>query len=186
MRFRGIYLWFAIPVLLAVGWILVYYIPMTSRIKSKERELSALKEEYQNIDRGIYEITKNKDRMDTLRASLREIYTEIPTTEGLPDFMKEMTTNSKRFGVVITGFNSNFSSMSLLSTSPVANLAFEISIKGRFKEIGRFLDDMESRMAYRRIKKASITYDDKEYPILTCKLLVELKTLKKGFRHESE
>lgn len=184
MRLKGIYLWFAIPVLLVVGWILVFYIPLTSRIKSKERELSALKEEYQNIDRGIYEIVKNKDRMERLRASLREIDTEIPTTEGLPDFMKGMVTNSKRFGVVITGFNSTFSSTNLLSSSPVVNLAFEITIKGRFKEIGRFLDDMESKMAYRRVSKASITYDDKEYPILTCKLLVELKTLKKGFRHE--
>ena len=65
------------------------------------------------------------------------------------------------------------------------NPVFEVGLKGGFLEMGRFLEDLSNRTAFKGIKAARISYDDKEYPQLNGRFVIEFKALK-GKKSESK
>ena len=54
----------------------------------------------------------------------------------------------------------------------------EIDLRGKYLEIGRFIEELEQKSAYGGIRRAKLAYDEKEYPILKGTVLLECKTLR--------
>jgi hypothetical protein len=53
-----------------------------------------------------------------------------------------------------------------------------MELKGKFLDIGKFLEGVEKQKGYKRIVGGRILYADKDYPVLTGKFLVEFRAWK--------
>ena len=63
---------------------------------------------------------------------------------------------------------------------------FDLGFKGRFMEMGKFLEYMSSSKAFRKILKGRINYNDKDYPMLAGNFEVEFKAWKERGALESK
>lgn len=178
MKFKVIYLWFALPVVVIIAWVLVFYMPMSARIKAKEREVAALEGEMQRADNDIKNIMEVKKRNEEMKQSFQELETQIPAFEELPEFMGEIVKVAKGEGIVLDKFSSMFASAEMGQKGGLTNPVFEIGLKGRFLQMGRFLERLGDKKAFGGITKARIVYDEKEYPVLTGSFVLEFKAWK--------
>ena len=78
-------------------------------------------------------------------------------------------------GIYVDDMGSLFSSMEDRQAKAVANPVFEITVKGRYLQIGRFLEELEKNKAFKGVLKASLVYDEKQYPVLTGKFVIQFK-----------
>ncbi len=148
-------------------------------IKSKEKELASLKNEQASLDAKINALLQQKNQRDKTTGLLKEYISDIPVIEHLPDYIKGIIKGSNKYGVAIINFNSTLSSIDNVSKSMLLMPAFDVTIKGRFMDISNFLERITDYRAYRAIKKAELFYNEKEYPILTGKFVIEFKSLRR-------
>lgn len=186
MRFKNIYIWYAIPVFLILLWLLAFYMPLSSKIKAKEKEVSALKNEIETLDTSINNILRYKSNEDRLISTIKKFESDIPVFDRFPDFIRGFVSQARRYGVVIVTFNSVFSSIDAVKKSVFVNPVFEIVVKGRFMDIAKFIEGLSYNTAYRGVRKAELLYDEKEYPILTGRFLIEFKSWRKVPKFEDK
>jgi len=186
MRFKNIYIWYAIPVLLILLWVLAFYMPLSSTIKTKEKELSALKKESETLDMSINSILNYKTNEDRLISTIKRFESDIPIFDRFPLFIRGIVRDAKRYGVVVVTFNNAFSSVDAVKKSLFVNPVFEVIVKGRFMDIGRFMEGLSGNTAYRAIRKAELLYDEKEYPVLTGRFFIEFKSWRKEPKFEGK
>ncbi len=176
MKFKSIYIWYTVPFLIVLIWVFAFYIPMVWKIKAKENELVILNKEMANLDAGINSILGNKSKEDKAIKTIKDFESLIPNLDKFPDFIKGIVRAAKRYNIVVTGFNSTFSTIDMTSKSVFLEPAYEINIKGRFMDVSSFIEGISNNSAYRAIRKAELSYDEKEYPVLTGKFTVEFKS----------
>jgi len=185
-KFKMFYIWFMAPAMIVVLWIAAFYMPFSAQIRQKEKELSNLKQEEQKIDGDIKTAIDVKRRGDQVKSSIVELQMQLPTIDKFPDFMIGILRDVRKEGVSLSSFSSNFSSIGgspgLLLIHPI----FEMGLKGKFINMGKFLDDLDERKVYKAITKAKISYDEKEYPILTGKFTVEFTARRSGSLEEGK
>lgn len=175
MKFKRIYLWYSLFVIVVLVWILVFYMPLSLKIRQKEQALNALKKELEIQNATIDSLIKNKGKNEMILASIKGYIEEIPIFERLPDFVKNLIGRSNRYGIVITDLNSVYLSQEKGSKTILLFPVFDITVKGRFMDIGNFLEKLTDYKAYKAIKKIELLYDEKEYPILTGRFVLEFK-----------
>jgi Tfp pilus assembly protein PilO len=178
MKFKPLYIWFALPVVVIVAWILAFYMPLSSKIKIKNQELSRLKTEEQAIDNDINNMLQIKDRGTKMEQLIKTFQANIPVFDEFPVVMKEIVMTAKKNGLFLTDFNSSFRSIDKTRTSLLTYPIFEIGLKGRFLEMGKFLEELEDNNFFKGILNAKLSYDEKEYPVLTGKFVIEFKAWK--------
>ena len=178
MKFKSIYLWYGLPIALIVAWVLLFYMPFSSHIKNRGKEILNIKQEDQKVDISIKGMVELVNKQAQWRQSLSEFKTQAPDLERFPEFMREVMKLARDRGIAIERFSSVFTSIGTEQKSQLINPVFEIEIKGGFLETGKFLEELGNKMVYRGIQKAQISYDEKEYPVLTGKYVVEFKAMK--------
>ncbi len=186
MKFKNIYIWYAIPFIVVVIWALAFYMPMSWKIKAKEKELANLDKEMANLDANINSILDNRNKEDKTIKTIKDFKSRIPNLDRFPDFIRGIVRAAKRYNVVVTGFNSTFSSIDTASKSIFLCPAYEINIKGRFMDVSSFMEGISNNSAYKTIRKAELTYDEKEYPVLTGKFIVEFKSWRRSPKIEGK
>lgn len=175
MKFKSLYIWYSLPVIVVLIWILAIHLPLSSRIKEKEKNLVTLKKELEALDANISSFIKKRGADNTVTKFLQEYAAEIPVFNRFPEFIKGIIKGSNRYGVVVVSFNSAFSTIDKSSKQMLTTPAFDITVKGRFMDIAHFLEMLTEQKAYKAVKKAELSYDEREYPILTGRFLVEFK-----------
>jgi len=50
MKFKSIYLWYGLPIALIVAWVLLFYMPFSSHIKNRGKEILNIKQEDKKVD----------------------------------------------------------------------------------------------------------------------------------------
>jgi Tfp pilus assembly protein PilO len=178
MKFKPIYLWALLPVVLIIGWVMAFYGPASGRKEMREKELTAIMAEKQVMEKEIERLTalrkregETKSRMDTMSA-------DIPRYGDLPAFMKRLTQSARAKGVFVEDLGTIFSSFDEQRVKTLANPLFEITVKGRYLPIGRFLEELENNKAFTVIRKASLSYEEAQYPVLTGKFVLQFKARK--------
>lgn len=168
------------PLTIIILWIFMFYMPFSAKIKQKEKELAGLKQEGQAIELNINKAIDVKKRGDQVKASIHEIQMQLPTIDVFPDFMISLLKSIRKESIKLSSFKSNFSSLEerpgLLLVHPV----FEIGLKGRFINMGKFIDELDNGKYFRGILRAKITYDEKEYPTLTGRFTTEFTARRSG------
>ena len=97
-----------------------------------------------------------------------------------------MLKNIRKEGVTLSSFNTNFSKLESKPGSLLIHPVFEMSLKGRFINMGKFIDDLDDKKVYKGITKARISYDEKEYPVLTGKFTLEFTARRSGSLEEGK
>ena len=99
--------------------------------------------------------------------------------------MKNVMNMAKSKGVAIGSLSGYYSSLDISQKAGLVNPVFEMGLRGGFLEMGHFLENLSSRTAFKGIQAARIDYDEKTYPQLNGKFVVEFKALK-GRKSESK
>jgi hypothetical protein len=185
MNFKSIYLWFGLPILVIVAWVLLVYVPMDSSAKSKERKLTAIKNERQTVEKDMKDFVGEVTTQKRLHESYDEFMGQTPVVERMPEYMKNVMNMAKNKGIAIGSLSGYYSSLDVSQRAGLVNPVFEVGLKGGFIEMGRFLEDLSNRTAFKGIQAARISYDEKEYPQLSGKFVIEFKALK-GKKSESK
>jgi hypothetical protein len=185
MNFKSLYLWFGLPILVIAAWVLLVYIPIDSGTKSKEKKLTAIKNERQTVEKDMKDFVGEVAAQKRLQETYGEFMGQTPVVERMPEYMKNVINTAKNKGVTVASLSGYYNSLDVSQKAGLVNPVFDVGLKGGFLEIGRFLEDLSNRTAFKGIQAARISYDEKEYPQLTGKVIIEFKALK-GKKSESK
>jgi len=178
LKVRTIHLHLAIPILLVLLWVFLFFLPVSSKEREKAETLQKIRKEMETLDREIESALSLKKRKDELDFRMREVKESIPTRESVYEFLARMVSSAKRRGLEIEAIQPLFTSFKELEGKHFLYPVFEVTLKGRFLEIGRFLEEMKATQAYRGVVRAKISYDEGTYPLLNGKVVLEIRILK--------
>jgi Tfp pilus assembly protein PilO len=172
-------LWFGLPIVLIIVWIVAFYMPFSLKIKLRENELKNVRQQVDDVNNQTKIMVEAKKKSEQDKFSVGEIKKNIPVFDEFPDFVRGLVKTAKSHGVLVNSLNGKLTSPEGpqgLLVSPV----FEIGLTGAFLDIGKFLDDLERKAAYKRITKAHIAYGEKDYPALNAAFTVDFKAWRGG------
>ena len=159
--------------------------PMNSGVKNKEGKLTAITNERQTVEKDMKDFVGDATSQKRLQQSYDEFMGQAPVVERMPEYIKNVMNMAKSKGITIGSLSGYYSSLDISQKAGLVNPVFEVGLKGGFLEMGRFLEDLSNRTAFKGIQAARISYDEKEYPQLTGKFVIEFKALK-GKKSESK
>jgi hypothetical protein len=110
-----------------------------------------------------------------------EFLTRAPAVGRMGEYMAGVVHAAKLRGMSLERLSGQYESMEV-SNKNVVHPVSEMGIKGRFLDMGRFLEELSGQTAYGSIKQARIAYDEKEYPVLSGRFVIEFKALKERAR----
>jgi Tfp pilus assembly protein PilO len=186
MRFKSLYFWIGIPIIIAGVWFLVFYMPMRAEVNNKQKDLQEVKKQAEKVESDIKALMEMKRKEESIKASLREYQGQIPLFDNFPDFIHSVAGGARRSGLVLDKFSGTFKTLDMQPKTILTYPIFEVGLKGRFMEMGKFLEQVSLSKAYRKILKGQISYTDKEYPLLAGKFEIEFKAWKERSALESK
>lgn len=178
MKFKSIYIWYGIPIVLVIVWAFAVYLPFSSQIKNRERSLESVKQERKQVEASIVTISRQAKSDEKWKESLSEFKTQAPLIEKMPDFIRALSMSARNRGVMVDNVTSIHSTIDTEQKSYIVNPVFEFDLKGGFLETGRFFEELSNKIAFRGVQKARISYNEKQYPLLAGKYTIEFKALK--------
>jgi Tfp pilus assembly protein PilO len=175
MNFRPGYLWALLPVIVVIGWVIGFYGVVSSKSSVKERELAATMAEKLVLEKEVGRLLTLRKREGEAISKMDSMSASIPRYADLPAFMKEIVHMAKAKGVFVEDLGSIFSPVEDQKPKPVVNPSFEIVVKGRYLQIGAFLEELAANKAFKGVQKASLSYDEARYPVLTGRFQLQFK-----------
>jgi hypothetical protein len=178
MKVKAIHLWLGLPVAIIVFWLAAFYAPLSLWMEKSRKDLSVLQGRRAELDRALAGVVAMKRRDAAMEVQFDKSSRRIPAFSRLPAFMETISGRAKNHRVVLSALTSPINSLHVDQGSPVVKPIFELGLKGRFLDMGRFIEALAEEQGFNRIVYANISYDGKEYPVLTGKLMVEFKAWK--------
>jgi Tfp pilus assembly protein PilO len=183
MRFRIIYLWLSLPVIIVVLWFFAFYIPVSSFIKKEHEELSTAQRARAMVEGSVRDMLEVGKRDAQARSSLDVMSRNMPTLNQFPSVIKTVAEIGKKEAIVFETLSSVLLPNDPQQPISLIKPALDIGVKGRFLDIGRFLEVVEKQKGYKRISDGRLSYTDKDYPVLTGKFLIEFRAWKGDYNH---
>lgn len=183
MRFKIIYLWFSLPVLIVVLWFFAFYMPVSSFIKKEREELSTVQRARVMAENSVKDMLEVRRRDAQARSSLDGMSRNMPTYNQFPSVIKSVAESGKKEAIVFETLNSFLLPNDPQQPPSLIKPALDIGLKGRFLDIGKFLEGVEKQKGYKRIADGRLSYADKDYPVLTGKFLIEFRAWKGDYNH---
>jgi len=177
MSYKNLIWSVGLPVAIIVVWILAVYVPMSVQAKKGQNSLNAVLQERRTLETSILAMTQQVQTQASLKKSYDEFLSQAPTIDRMGQFMAGVIHSAKSRGMSLERLNGEYSSMEA-SRQNVIHPVFEMGIKGKFLDMGKFLEELSGKTAFAGIKKARIVYDEKEYPVLSGRFVIEFKALK--------
>lgn len=178
MKFKTIYFWFGLPILIIVMWLLAFYMPVSAYLDKQRKGLNETQRSRATLEASIKDILEIRKRDAHARSSLNSISGTLPLYHQFPGVIRAVAEAGRREGIAFETMNS----MMLPSTSEqMASLVkpvIDTSLKGRFLDIGKFLERVENQKGYKRIASGRLSYSEKDYPVLTGRFLIEFRAWK--------
>jgi Tfp pilus assembly protein PilO len=178
MNFKSFYIWFALPALLIAAWVALVYIPVDAVMKKKEGQLAVLKKERQKLEGNLKNLTVEARTQENLQQSYDNFMRQAPVIEKVPEYMRAVIQMAKNKGVAVGSLHGYYNSIEVSQKTGLVYPVFEVGLKGGFLEMGHFLEELSGKTGFRGIQRAYISYEEKEYPALNGKFVIEFKALK--------
>ena len=185
MNFKSLYIWFGLPVLVIAAWVALVYAPADSAMKKKEGQLATIKNERQKLEGNIKNLIVEARTQEHLQQPYDEFMRQAPVIEKMPEYMRAVMQMAKNKGVAIGSLHGYYNSIDVSQKTGLVYPIFEVGLKGGFLEMARFLEDLSDKSGFKGVQKAYISYEEKEYPALNGKFVIEFKALK-GKKRESK
>lgn len=173
-----IYLWFSLPVVIVLLWILAFYVPVSSFLEKQNKELATTQRTRETVEGSIRDMLEVRKRDALARSSLDGMSKSMPLYHQFPSVMKTVAELGKKEGLVFESLNSILLPNDTQQPSSLIKPALDISLKGRFLDVGKFLENVEKQKGYNKIADGKLSYADKDYPVLTGKFLIEFRAWK--------
>jgi Tfp pilus assembly protein PilO len=183
MRFRTIYLWFGLPVLIVILWFFAFYIPVSSFIAKEREGLSTAQRTRAMVESSVQDMLEVRKRDAQARSSLDGMSKYMPVYHQFPSVIKSVAESGKKEGLVFETLNSILVPNDSQQPPSLIKPALDVGLKGRFLDIGKFLESIEKQKGYKRIADGKLSYADKDYPVLTGKFLIEFRAWKGDYNH---
>ena len=178
MKFKAIYLWLGLPVVIVILWVFAFYMPVSSFLEKQNKELGAIQHTRETVEGSIKDMLEVRKRDALARSSLDGMSKSMPLYHQFPSVMKTVAELGKKEGLVFESLNSILLPGDAQQPSLLTKPALDIGLKGRFLDIGKFLENVEKQKGYKRIADGKLSYADKDYPVLTGKFLIEFRAWK--------
>lgn len=178
MKFKTVYLWFTLPVVCVVLWVFLFYLPVVKSSREYKLDNAASRDEANRVEAEVRAKMALGIKEKTTKNELAKVALQLPRVDEFSQFLKEVVLTARALGVTIEGLNASATQQALTDNPLLFLQPVEIDLKGRYLEIGRFIEELERKSAYGSIRRAKLAYDEKEYPILRGTVLFEWKTLK--------
>jgi len=177
MSYKNLIWSVGLPVAIILVWILAVYIPMSVQATRGQNSLNAVLQERKALETNLLTMTQQVQTQASLKKSYNEFLSQAPTIDRMGQFMAGVVHSAKSRGMSLERLNGEYSSMEA-SRQNVIHPVFEMGVKGKFLDMGRFLEELSGKTAFAGIRKARIAYDEKEYPVLSGRFVIEFKALK--------
>lgn len=178
MKFNRFFFWFGLPVLIVILWFIAFYGPMASAIENKRKELAEVQRTRSEVAGMLNDVLDLRKRDVRARSSLGVSSRNIPVATQLPGLAKALAEAAKKEGLAFENLSTTMLPGDPRLSSGLIKTAFDMGVKGRFINMGRFLEEVEQQKGFKRIADARISYTDGEYPVLTGRFFVEFRAWK--------
>ena len=88
-----------------------------------------------------------------------------------------MLRDARSRGMAVERLDGQYSSMDSARRG-IVNPVFAMDLKGGFLDMGKFLEEISRKTAFKGVQKARIAYDDKDNTLLAGRFVIEFKALK--------
>lgn len=175
MRFREVYLWIGLPLVVLCLWVLFFLVPSASNMEAKKRELADIEARIARVDAELAQSKEHK--ADGHENTIRNSYPDqIPRLEAFPDFMKKIASSVRNSGITLGRLKGRLPEGTTGTTgSALGRAVAEMDFTGRFLDIGRMLEQIEALKAYRRIVRAQLVTVEDSHPELRGSVDIEFK-----------
>jgi Tfp pilus assembly protein PilO len=149
-------------------------------------EHQEVREQTKKVEADIQILQEMKRKEESIKQSLREYQGQIPLFDNFPDFIYQVAGSVRKSGLQLDKFSATFKSLDLKPKTVLAYPVFDLGFKGRFMEMGKFLEYMSSSKGIPEDPQGRINYNDKDYPMLAGNFEVEFKAWKERGAFESK
>lgn len=177
MRSKEAYLWIGLPFALLCLWLLFFCIPVASQIGDRKGQLAGIEARIARIEAQILQC-KEAMAEGSGKATMKSPSDQIPRLDAFPNFMKKIASSVRRGNVTIDRLKGRFDDTNLKASSALAYPVTEMDFTGRFVDIGRVLEQIQTVKAYRRIIRAQLVAAEGIYPDIKGNVEIEFKALR--------
>jgi Tfp pilus assembly protein PilO len=160
--------------------------PVSAKIKTREKEILGIKQQIKTTNNDINSVILMKRKGEDTRQLIKNLSGEIPLFDEFPDFMVKLAKSTRNKGISLDTLNSLVTSADFEKRTFLVNPVFEIGLNGKYISMGKFLEDLTNQMVFKSILKAHIAYDEKKYPDLTGMFVIEFKAWKERITIEGK
>lgn len=186
MKFKTLYIWLSLPFIVIIAWMLAFYMPMSARIKSKEKEIINIRQMAQAIDNDVNNYLILKKKSEETSRLISNLSGDIPLFDQFPDFIMKLAKSTASMGLHLETLDGLNTMADFEKERFLVNPLFEFGLKGKYLSIGKFLEDLTNQKVFNKILKAEIIGNENEYPVLTGKFIIEFKAWKERIKIESK
>ncbi len=177
MSYKNLLIWIGAPLVIIVLWVLVVYMPIDAQAKKGQNAINSILKERKDMETSIMTMSQQMQTQENLKRSYDDFLSQTPTIEKMAGFMANVVNAAKTRGMGVERLSGQYNTMDL-SQKGIMNPVFELGLKGGFLDMGRFLEELSEKTAFKGVQKARIAYDERDYPVLSGRFVVEFKALK--------
>ena len=122
-------------------------------------------------------MSQQMQTQEGLKEAYNEFLTQTPSMDRMPGFIGGLLKDARSKGMAVGNLSGNYSSIDTAHRG-IVNPVFEMNIKGGFLDMGKFLEEISQKTAFKGVQKARIAFDDKDNAVLSGRFVIEFKALK--------
>lgn len=177
MNYKKLAVWFGVPLVMIIVWVFAVYLPIEVGAKKKQNTVNAILKERKDIETNITSMSQEIQSQENLKKVYDNFLSQTPSIDKMPGFMGGLVRDARSKGMAVENLNGHYNSIDT-ARKGIVNPVFEMGIKGGFLDMGKYLEEISQKTAFKGIQKARIAYDDKDNSVLTGRFVIEFKALK--------
>ncbi|GEM_PF-2266615 len=142
-------------------WALIYGIPRVGEIRSNRLELKEAKTTYAQLLRVADSFPRELEALSDEEERLENTLAALPREEDIPAVTRSFTERAVSNGLDVVAadleIGTIFGSNRVKEESRISIVPFTLVVQGRYRNIGRFLEDMAERGVYVECKSLVIS-----------------------------
>ncbi len=174
LKLKKSHIYLLFPFFLLLLWLLLFFYPLSSDVKGMKLKLSDLKRENEKLEGQVLALLETQKRVKEIEERLKEL--KIISFEQTTNFLRDTIQTARKKGVEVQRISSQFSSLKDIQKDSFSYPTFEMALKAKFLEIGRFLEGLQEDRSVKGVLKANLALDENDYPYIRAKITVELRT----------
>jgi len=157
LRKRFSYILSAVLLAVLVGWFIFFYYPESIEINKIELRIKAMHKELASANQANVDLENIENKLLKERKRLEEVRSKFVEKDDLTSVSKKMEDFAKKNNLRMIDFAPVFEDyFADTSKTVIKELPLAITVRGRYLDIGRFVENWENLPFYLRAEEISI------------------------------